>query len=177
MITLIITGAPSAAFVPGVLATLGDEPADNALNIIVTSPAEAFVTPAALRVFSSGSVTGDRFGERDHQEVARQSHQVLVYPATFDFVNKLAAGITDSLSLMVAQLTLERLRLYVSLPDGLAGNLIYRSSRSVLIDAGAVFVEGESGLALSSRQTSPGGCPSPDKLWNDLKSLSARGES
>lgn len=171
MNTLIISGAPSAAFVPGVLATLGDSKAAQSLNIIVTRSARSFVTPLALRTFSQGCLIGDRFGEVDHQAIARESKKVFVYPATFNFVNKVASGITDSLSLMVAQLSLKKLRLYVSLPEGLAGNETYESNRSTLQESGVDFIEADRGLALSLGRLSPGGCPSPNELWHDLKTL------
>lgn len=171
MNTLIIAGAPSAAFVPGVLATLDDGPVARSLNIIVTRSAQSFVTPLALRTFSKGTLIGDCFGEVDHQAIARESEQVFVYPATFNFVNKVAAGITDTLSLMVAQLSLRKLRLYVSLPEGLAGNATYESNRSALQESGVDFIEADTGLALSLGRLSPGGCPSPNELWHDLKTL------
>lgn len=177
MNTLIISGAPSAAFVPGVLATL-DQMADlSSLNVIVTRSAHSFVTPLALETFSSAVVINDMFGPVDHQKLARDSEQVFVYPATFNFVNKLAAGITDSLSLMVAQLSLNKARLYVSLPEGLFGNSLYETNRSKLIQAGVVFVEAEAGLALSAKRTTPGGCPSPDRLWHDLKKSAEKKET
>lgn len=171
MNTLIIAGAPSAAFVPGVLATLDDGSVARSLNIIATRSAQSFVTPLALRTFSQGTLIGDCFGEVDHQAIARESEQVFVYPATFNFVNKVAAGMTDSLSLMVAQLSLRKLRLYVSLPEGLAGNATYESNRSTLQKSGVDFIEADTGLALSLGHLSPGGCPSPNELWHDLKKL------
>lgn len=171
MNTLIVTGAPSAAFVPGVLATLRDDPTIQSLNIIATRSAQSFVTPLALSTFSGGILIKDCFGEADHQAIARESKQVFVYPATFNFVNKVASGITDTLSLMVAQLSLKKLRLYVSLPEGLSHNAAYKRNRLALQEAGAHFIEAETGLALSLDRLTPGGCPSPNELWNDLKTL------
>ncbi|WP_459612902.1 flavoprotein [Corynebacterium urogenitale] len=169
MKTLIITGAPSAAFVPGVLATLNQLMDLTSCNIILTHSAHSFVTRSALEAFSEASVIDDNFGAVDHQKIARESEQVFVYPATFNFVNKLSAGITDTLSLMVAQLTLKKLRLYVSLPEGLSGNSLYEQNRSNLLKAGVMFIEAETGLALSAKRTTPGGCPAPERLWHDLR--------
>ncbi|QVI97677.1 hypothetical protein KFR76_08665 [Corynebacterium diphtheriae] len=169
MNTLIITGAPSAAFIPGVLANLGQYTDLGETKIIVTRSARLFVAPLSLEVFSNGTIIDDVIGAADHQRIARESDCVFVYPATFNFVNKLASGITETLSLMVAQLCLSKLRLYVSLPEGLYGNSIYESNRSKLTQAGVEFVEAEYGLALSSNSTTPGGCPSPERLWKDLK--------
>jgi phosphopantothenoylcysteine decarboxylase/phosphopantothenate--cysteine ligase len=175
MNTLIITGAPSAAFVPGVLATLNKDNVGQNLNIIMTRSAHSFVTPAALSVFSKTKIIQDRFGEIDHQVISHKSEKVFVYPTTFNFVNKVSSGITDTLSLMVAQLTLDKLHLYVSLPEGLNDNATYIRNRSLLQNAGVTFIEAEVGLALSSKKVSEGGCPAPNKLWYDLKSQAKKG--
>lgn len=175
MNTLIITGAPSAAFVPGVLATLHKDNIGQNLNIIMTRSAHSFVTPEALSVFSKTKVSEDSFGEIDHQAISLKSEKVFVYPATFNFVNKVSSGITDTLSLMIAQLALDKLHLYVSLPEGLNDNATYIRNRSFLQSAGVTFIEAEVGLALSSKKVSEGGCPAPNKLWYDLKSQAKKG--
>lgn len=71
------------------------------VNVVMTKGATEFITPLTLATLSGNPICIDQFAERvdvEHIELAKWANVVLVAPATYNFIGKIANGIADDLA-------------------------------------------------------------------------------
>ncbi|MGW2160045.1 flavoprotein [Nonomuraea sp. NPDC001699] len=94
---------------------------------VVTRSAEKFVTRAALTALSGREALSDQWSDQwsddaetgaRHVEWAQWPDAVIVWPATFQFLARLALGLADTPSLLALQCTTVPVGLALSLPPG-----------------------------------------------------------
>ncbi|MCX4762880.1 flavoprotein [Streptomyces sp. NBC_01275] len=95
-----------------------------ALKIVLTRSAQRFVTRQALagRLHRVGEVLVDEWPEHEgtarHVDLAEWAQAVVVYPATFHFVARLALGLADSPALLACHCTRAPVAVAPALPPG-----------------------------------------------------------
>lgn len=119
----VVTGSVSASFVPFHLNFLQHNHPDIDVRMVVTRSAEKFVSRISLLALSSDRVRVDDWdaegpGHSPHVEWSRWADAVLVYPATFSLITRLAAGGADTPATLALQLTTAPIVLAPSLPPG-----------------------------------------------------------
>lgn len=170
MKTLIITGAPAAAFVPSTLATIElQKKMRDEWKLVVTESAKRWVTKDALQRYSHGDVYENTFGSFDHVSLAEQSSRIYVYPATSLFITKLCVGLTDNPAVMTVLMASKKTTLFPSFPPYMENQATTVSYREQMVKAGINVIEPEVSTSLSNGTLSPGGCASPQELWTQLE--------
>lgn len=95
-----------------------------AVKMVLTRSAQRFVTRQALagRLHRGGEVLLDEWPEHEgtarHVELAEWAQAVVVYPATFHFVARLALGLADSPTLLACHCTRAPVAVAPALPPG-----------------------------------------------------------
>ncbi|MFF9409873.1 flavoprotein [Streptomyces anandii] len=119
---LVVTGSNSAATLPFWLTWLGEVYPHLQVKVAVTSSAERFVTRHGLASHRFGEAEHDAWPRDDsharHVEWSEWAQGILVYPATFHFVARLALGLADSPALLAAQCTSGPVAVAPALPPG-----------------------------------------------------------
>ncbi|MEV8453908.1 flavoprotein [Streptomyces sp. NPDC052095] len=94
------------------------------IKLVLTRSAQRFVTRQALagRLHGSGEVLLDEWPEHEgtarHVELAQWAQAVVVYPATFHYVARLALGLADSPTLLACHCTGAPVVVAPALPPG-----------------------------------------------------------
>jgi hypothetical protein len=109
-LTLLVTGSVNAALVPYWLHWTKQMYPDLTVSVGVSRMAQRFVRIDALRAIASGAVWSDSWESSDlpdsaHIGIESQSDCFGVFPATINTTMKLAAGLTDTPTMMALQLT------------------------------------------------------------------------
>ncbi|MGC9381745.1 flavoprotein [Streptomyces sp. MH13] len=120
---LVITGSVSAAHMPFWLNWLGMCYPGLETQVVLTRSAGRFVTRQALSTGPEGrEVRTDSWPEEDtharHVEWGEWAQAVLVYPASFHFLARLALGMADTPALLAAQCTTAPVVVAPALPPG-----------------------------------------------------------
>lgn len=106
-------------------------------RVVLTRSAERFVTRAALAARAGCDVDVDVWPAEPtwparHVEWADWAEAIVVYPATFHFVARLALGLADSPALLTAQCTTAVVGLAPALPPGGPTSAGYEMHRAAL---------------------------------------------
>ncbi|MFM9457480.1 flavoprotein [Streptomyces europaeiscabiei] len=125
------TGAIGVMFMPMWVNWVRTAYPDIELRCVVTRSAERFVTRAALTAFAGADVLQDVWSDEPetgarHVELAHWPDAIVVHPATFNFVGRLAAGAADTPVLLALQCTSAPIGIAPALPPGGAGSPAYR---------------------------------------------------
>lgn len=165
-ILLIVTGGISAYKAAGVASYLrkrGDE-----LKIIMTNSAQKIITPLTLESVGAAQVYTDLWhsqteGGVEHIELARWADIVMIVPATYNFVGKVAAGLADDLASVTLAATTQKCIWYPAMNSDMYANPIYQQNQQKLQKLGHIFIEPESGL-LACGLIGPGRLPELDVI-------------
>ncbi|MCX4666004.1 flavoprotein [Streptomyces sp. NBC_01381] len=119
----VVTGALSAAHTPFWVNWLGMSYPELEVRVAVTRSAERFVTRQALAPITPGDVFTDAWPSEastvaPHVELAEWADTVVVNPATFSFVARLATGLADTPVMLALQCTRAAVAVAPSLPPG-----------------------------------------------------------
>ncbi|MDJ0393815.1 flavoprotein [Rhodococcus sp. G-MC3] len=119
----VVTGSVSASFVPFHLTSLQQLRPDIEIRMVLTRSAAKFVSRTALLALSSDAVWVDEWdtlgeGHSPHVEWSQWADAVLVYPATFSFVTRLASGNADTPAMLALQVAGAPIVLAPALPPG-----------------------------------------------------------
>lgn len=126
---VVVTGSVSATDVPFALTYLRHSRPEVQLRVVFTPSANRFVTSTALQHRSGGMVQEDVWTDESgplHVELARWADAVLVYPATLDYLSRVACGRGDSPSVLAIQCTRAPVVLAPGLPPGGMESPAYR---------------------------------------------------
>ncbi|MDF6019131.1 flavoprotein [Streptomyces sp. JH34] len=121
---LVTTGSAFATGMPYWVDWLRLSYPELAVKMVLTRSAQRFVTRQALagRLHRSGEVLLDEWPEHEgtarHVELAEWAQAVVVYPATFHFVARLALGLADSPALLACHCTRAPVAVAPALPPG-----------------------------------------------------------
>lgn len=145
-----ITGGVAAHYLPELIGQLRFRCLAN-VYAVMTPAAIRFVSPLTVAAASGTQVWSDIFSDATHDplahiHLARLADLVLVAPATFDFIGKVAAGLADdSVSLLLAATTAPVL-LAPAMHDTMWRNPILQRNLETLKDAGYRVAPPETGL-------------------------------
>lgn len=119
----VATGALSAAHTPFWVNWLGMSYPELEIKVALTRSAERFVTRQALAPITPGDVFTDAWPSEaaataPHVELAEWADTVVVNPATFSFVARLATGLADTPVMLALQCTRAAVAVAPSMPPG-----------------------------------------------------------
>lgn len=155
---IVITGALSAAFIPGWLTWLRAGYPDLDIRPVATRSAQRFVTLDALTTLCGRPAISDEWpahttGKPLHVEMSTWADSVLVYPASLNFIARLALGLGDTPALLAIQCTPAPIGLAPSLPPYALHSPAYQSHRAVLERRpNVVIAEPQPGMSVSTGQ-------------------------
>ncbi|MEU9502457.1 flavoprotein [Streptomyces sp. NPDC048196] len=119
---LVVTGSYSAATMPFWLNWLGEVYPATEIKVVLTHSAQRFVTRQGMSAHRSGEALVDAWSDDNscapHVEWAEWAEGILVYPASFHFLARLALGLADSPALLAAQCTPAPVVVAPALPPG-----------------------------------------------------------
>lgn len=161
---LVVTGAPAAQGVPQWVAWARACYPHLEVRIFVTRSALKFVTKTSLQLRLGGEVVVDSWDEvdtTDHVDWARWADVALVYPATLGYISRLAAGMTDTPSLLALHCTSAVVGVAPSLPPGaLQSHALGAAWKALSSVPNIVLVPPEPGLSFATGQMD-GNVPPP----------------
>ncbi|MFF9653604.1 flavoprotein [Streptomyces sp. NPDC014622] len=134
---LVATGSTAAAWLPVWAEWLRVAYPALTVRAVVTRSAERFVTRQALAARLGSETLLDVWPDEPsvqarHVELAAWAEAVVVYPATFGFIARLALGLADSPALLAAQCTDVPLGVAPALPPGGTTSPAYRAHVALL---------------------------------------------
>lgn len=115
------------------------------VRTVITRSAEQFVTRTALAVFSGHEILVDAWPDEPrpkalHVELAQWPDAVVIHPASFHFVSRLALGMADSPVLLALQCTQAAIAVAPALPPGGPDSPGYRRHIEALAERPNVVV-------------------------------------
>lgn len=155
---IVITGALSAAFIPGWLTWLRAGYPDLDIRPVATRSAQRFVTLDALTTLCGRQAVSDEWprhvsGKPLHVELSTWPDSILVYPASLNFLARLALGLGDTPALLALQCATVPIGLAPSLPPHALDSPAYQSHRAVLERRpNVVIASPEPGMSVSTGQ-------------------------
>ncbi|MET9424346.1 flavoprotein [Streptomyces sp. NPDC006540] len=131
------TGAIGVMFMPMWVNWLRTAYPDVELRTMVTRSAERFVTRTALTAFAGDEVLRDAWPEEPevgarHVELAQWPDAIVVHPATFHFVSRLALGVADTPLMLALQCTRAPIAVAPALPPGGVESFAYQQHVAAL---------------------------------------------
>lgn len=155
---LVVSGSLRAAFTPYLINWIRLTREDIDLRVLRTRAARAFVTRPALQQLCSRSVDDDEWdaeavGPALHVELAAWADAVLVYPATLDYVGRVARGEGDSPSLLTIACSTVPVVIAPALPPGgLEGRTYARHVEDIQRLPGVTVATPKLGMSAATRQ-------------------------
>ncbi|MGH8932089.1 MAG: flavoprotein [Egibacteraceae bacterium] len=142
---IVATGSASAAFLPYWINLLRVTHPRLQCRAVVTANGERFVTRAALTAASGTKAIPDAWPEPDdatavHVELCHWAEAMVVYPASFHFLARLALGLADTPALLAAQCTTAPIAVAPSVPPGATSSPTYLAHVAALRDRRNVVV-------------------------------------
>lgn len=115
------------------------------VRTVITRSAEQFVTRTALTVFTGREILVDAWPDEPrpkalHVELAQWPDAIVIHPASFHFVSRLALGMTDTPVLLALQCTKVPVALAPALPPGGIDSPAYRRHIEALAERPNVVV-------------------------------------
>ena len=148
------------------------------VRVVMSQGALAFITPLTFQAVSGNPVHTELLDEAaeagmGHIELARWADQVLVAPATANFMARLAHGLADDLLSTICLATAAPVALAPAMNQQMWSNLATRANCEVLEQRGVRLIGPASG-AQACGETGPGRMVEPSEL---VKILATPGES
>ena len=145
-----ITGGVAAHYLPELIGQLRFRHMAS-VYVAMTPAATHFVTPLTVAASTGGPVWTDIFAdaERDplgHIHLARLADLVLIAPATFDFIGKVAAGLADDPVTLLLAATTAPVLLAPAMHDTMWANPLLQRNLATLQSIGYQVVPPETGL-------------------------------
>jgi phosphopantothenoylcysteine decarboxylase/phosphopantothenate--cysteine ligase len=114
-IILVVTGGIAAYKACDIIGLL--KRAEHNVRVVMTTSACEFITPLTLATLSEEPVHVDQFTTRtdvEHIALAKWADTMIVAPATYNFIGKMANGIADDLASTVFAATSTETKVYVA---------------------------------------------------------------
>jgi phosphopantothenoylcysteine decarboxylase/phosphopantothenate--cysteine ligase len=144
------------------------------VRVVMSRGAMAFVTPLTFQAVSGNPVHSDLLDEKaeagmGHIELARWADQVLVAPATANFMSRLAHGVADDLLSTLCLATSAPLAIAPAMNQQMWSNAATQANRELLQDRGIRLIGPASGNQACG-ETGPGRMVEPAELVEALAS-------
>lgn len=155
---IVITGALSAAFIPGWLSWLRAGYPDLVIRPVVTRSAQRFVTLDAMTTICGQLAVSDEWPAHvtkgaPHVEMSEWPDTIFVYPASLNFLARLALGLGDTPALLALQCATAPIALAPSLPPHGLHSPAYQSHKATLEQRpNIVIVPPQPGMSVSTGQ-------------------------
>ncbi|AJP00385.1 hypothetical protein TU94_01370 [Streptomyces cyaneogriseus subsp. noncyanogenus] len=141
---LVVTGSLSAAFVPQGVGHLRMTHPGIRIRTLITRSALKFVTATAVAAATGGEVTMDAWeddrpgtpAEALHVELAEWAERIVVYPASWHYVARLAQGLADVPSLLALHTSRAEVAVAPSVPPGSLDSKVFQRHLAELRDRG-----------------------------------------
>ncbi len=143
------------------------------VRVVMTAAAQAFITPLTLQALSGNPVREALLDPRaeagmDHIELARWADQVLVAPATADFLARLAHGMADDLLATLCLATEAPVSVCPAMNRVMWQNPATRSNAGSLVARGITLLGPDSG-SQACGETGPGRMLEPQAIVDALQ--------
>ncbi|MFF4505489.1 flavoprotein [Streptomyces sp. NPDC001401] len=120
----VVTGSVSAMWAPMWANWLRTAYPEVELKIVLTQSAQNFTGVSALSLMAKTDIVEDAWPESPlsalHVELSHWADSVIVYPATFSFIGRLAQGMADTPAMLALQCTRAPIAVAPALPPGAA---------------------------------------------------------
>lgn len=144
-ILLGVSGGIAAYKIPELVRGLIKEDAD--VKIILTENGSRFVSKYTLEVLTGGKVYTDMFsGGIPHIQLAEESDLIVVIPATYNVIGKIAGGIADDLLTTIISAFRKKKIIFPSMNTAMLENPIIIKNLDYLRSLGYEVVEPEEGI-------------------------------
>jgi len=165
-ILLGVTGGIAAYKSADLVRRLRDAGAE--VRVVMTRGAQAFVAPLTFQALSGHAVHTELLDAAaeagmGHIELARWADQVLVAPATADFIARLAHGLADDLLTTLCLATRAPLLLAPAMNQQMWANPATRANCALLLERGVRLIGPDSG-SQACGETGPGRMTEPAEL-------------
>lgn len=169
-----ICGGIAAYKAAGVVSQLHQRGAD--VHVVMTRAARQFVTPLTFEALSHNPVLSDlwRDAPLEHVRLAHRADLIVMMPATFDVVGKIAHGLADDYLTTLVAATPAPALFVPAMETGMIENPIYQRNQRELESRGHRFLEPEIG-SLASGRAGPGRFPNDDRIRAEIEAILAAG--
>ncbi len=146
-----IGGGIAAYKAAAVVSQLRQEGAE--VHVIMTRAARRFVTPLTLAALSHRLVLSDLFRDQPlaHVELAHRAELIVVLPATYDLIGKVAHGLADDYLTTTLAASRAPILFVPAMETDMYENPIFQTNKRALEALGYCFLEPEHGPLASGR--------------------------
>ena len=169
-----ICGGIAAYKAAGVVSQLRQRGAD--VHVVMTRAARRFVTPLTFEALSHRPVLSDlwRDAPLEHVRLAHSADLIVLMPATFDVVGKIAHGLADDYLTTLMAATPAPVLVVPAMETGMVSNPIYQRNQRELQSRGYRVLDPEAG-ALASGRSGQGRFLTEDAILGEIETLLACG--
>ena len=138
------------------------------VDVIVTQNGKKFVSPIVIETLSGNVVVEDMFDRPDHRDVehislAEKADLVVVAPATYNIIGKVASGIADDMLSTVISASKAPVFFAMAMNTNMYENPILKENVLKLSKLGYNFIEADSGK-LACNTTGKGRMKEPEEI-------------
>lgn len=146
------------------------------VRVVMTTAAQAFVTPMSFQVLSKNQVLTSAFDSKtptavDHIELADWTDYAIVAPASADIIGKLANGIADDMASLTLMATTAPILVAPAMNEHMLNQPAVQHNLDALITNGVHFVAPGTGF-LAEGYEGKGRMAEPDTILAELQLLS-----
>ncbi len=146
------------------------------VRVVMTTAAQAFVTPMSFQVLSKNQVLTSAFDSKtptavDHIELADWTDFAIVAPASADIIGKLANGIADDMASLTLMATTAPILVAPAMNEHMLNQPAVQHNLDALITNGVHFVAPGTGF-LAEGYEGKGRMAEPDTILAELQLLS-----
>ncbi len=169
-----ICGGIAAYKAAGVVSQLVQRGAD--VRVVMTRAAREFIAPLTLEALTRRPVLIDLFRDEPlgHVELAYWAELVVVMPATYDIIGRIASGLADEYLTALVAATRAPVLVVPAMEAQMYENPIFQRNKRELEALGYRFVEPEIGRLASGRE-GIGRFPAEDKIVAEVERILTEG--
>lgn len=177
------SGSLGVMFMPMWLHWLRLSYPETEIRSVITRSATRFVTPTAIAMFSGNPPESDTWGDEAqssarHVDLAEWPDAILVHPASFHFMSRLALGVGDTPTLLALQCTTAPIALAPAPPPGAVGSAAWRVHLAALTARpNIVVVPPKAGVSMTSGKANASTAASLYEVLPALEALRSPGAS
>jgi phosphopantothenoylcysteine decarboxylase/phosphopantothenate--cysteine ligase len=168
-----------ASYKAGWLARLLGE-AGAEVDVVLTSGAQEFVRPLTFEGLTGREVYSDLFAAGhalDHIRLARETHAIVIAPATADFIARAASGQAGDLLSAILLATTAPVLFVPAMNDRMWAHPQTQRNAAHLRDIGYSVLEPDVGMLAAGEGSGPGRMPEPETILAHVgRMLEERGE-
>jgi phosphopantothenoylcysteine decarboxylase/phosphopantothenate--cysteine ligase len=168
-----------ASYKAGWLARLLGE-AGAEVDVVLTSGAQEFVRPLTFEGLTGREVYSDLFAAGhalDHIRLARETHAIVIAPATADFIARAASGQASDLLSAILLATTAPVLFVPAMNDRMWAHPQTQRNAAHLRDIGYSVLEPDVGMLAAGEGSGPGRMPEPETILAHVgRMLEERGE-